>query len=118
MKLYATRIGIKDPDILDITVKSSSINLGSILAPTWEMVASSKLYQAQNAPLDAPVNLNDWFSGAGPLSWAEYTEQYIVLMRRHYAQSPAPFISLLKAERRVLACYCTRRNTLPPDACQ
>ena len=37
----------------------------------------------------------------------DITDQYIALLRGPYAKSPMPFVSILEAQRRVLACYCT-----------
>lgn len=79
------RIGLDDADAVDTTVKSASTDEGRALAPTWDMVMGYK---------------------EGRLTDAQYTDQYLKLLRERYAKDPAPFLSLLQRERTVLLCYC------------
>jgi len=93
-------------DIVDTTIKSSSTPIGRLLAPTWNLVAGSKLYQAQHTEADEQIDLNDWFSGAVPLDWEQYTEAYTALLRIRYAESQQPFLDLLMGKSATLGCYC------------
>jgi len=79
------RINTTDLDRLDITVKSAG-PVGKILAPTWEMVMKSK---------------------SGEITWEQYTDQYLALLRQRYAQNKQPFLDILKRNRTILTCYCT-----------
>lgn len=71
----------KNPDKLDITVKTGSL----IFQPTWEMVLGFK-------------------NG----SWTEdqYTRQYLALMRKKWRTYREVWNLLLRQERIVLCCYC------------
>lgn len=109
MILATARLSIKDPDLIDITIKSANTRIGLLLAPTWPMVAGIKKTQAHNTPTGKAIDLDSWFSTQPELSWDEYVEAYEDLIRSRYAKSvnQIAFIELLKAERAVLACYCT-----------
>lgn len=86
MIIATARINTTDPDALNITVKSASTPEGRALAPTWKMVMASK---------------------QGKITWEQYTEQYLALLRKRYAQDQTPFLNILKRKRVVLICYCT-----------
>ena len=84
--LATSRINTDDPDALNITVKSASTPEGKALAPTWDMVMKSK---------------------RGEITWEQYTERYLDLLRKRYAQDKTPFLNILNRDRVVLTCYCT-----------
>lgn len=90
MRVATSRISCKDPDRMDITVKSS-IGHGKVLAPTWAMVMAVK---------------------AGEITWEEYSQAYFELMRRRWVKGYVgykgnPFDPIMQLERVVLCCYCT-----------
>jgi len=81
------RVSYDGADGLDITVKSG-IGIGKVFAPTWDMVMGVK---------------------QGRITEAEYTEQFLNLLRERYRQNEAAFAEVLKRERVVLLCYCRAR---------
>jgi len=83
--LGTARISTTDPDRLNITIKSAD-PAGKVLAPTWDMVMASK---------------------SGKITWEQYTEQYLALLRGRYAQNKQPFLDILARDRVILTCYCT-----------
>lgn len=83
--IYTGRIDNRDPDTLDITIKSASTTEGRALAPTWALVMNHK---------------------RGQISDQEYTDAYLALLRVRYNENPTPFLDILKRDRVVLACYC------------
>jgi len=83
--LGTARINTTDPDRLNITIKSAD-QAGKILAPTWDMVMASKRNE---------------------ITWEQYTDQYLALLRQRYAKDKKPFLDILKRERVILTCYCT-----------
>ncbi len=87
MIIYTGQIARIRHPYLDITVKSGT-GLGRLLSPTWDMVLGVK---------------------RGVLSEAEYTEQYLSLLRGRYRQNSGGFIRILTPENAdliTLACYC------------
>jgi uncharacterized protein YeaO (DUF488 family) len=84
-EIYTARIDSRDPDRLDITVKSANTSEGKSLAPTWELVTSHK---------------------DGRINDAQYTERYLTLLRGRYARTPEEFEETLARRRVVLVCYC------------
>lgn len=80
------RINTKDPDALNTTIKSASTPEGEALAPTWQMVMDIK---------------------NGRITWEQYTQQYLALLRQRYAHDKTPFLNILKRDRTILTCYCT-----------
>lgn len=68
--------------ILDITVKSGN----KIFAPTWDMVTGYK---------------------KGSMSKEEYTQKYLVMMRKSYKKFPMLWERILREHTKIaLACYC------------
>ena len=76
--------GIGEEMVLDVTVKNAD-GIAKLFAPTWEMVMASK---------------------KGHITWEEYTEQYIALMRERYQQNEQRFIDVCEAGEVVLLCFC------------
>ena len=80
------RIGYQSADalVLDTTAKAKG-GKGKVFAPTWDMVMASK---------------------RGEISWAEYTAQYLSLLRRRYKQNRRLFEEVVAARDVVVLCYC------------
>ena len=75
-----------DGEKLDITVKN---NPKHVLAPTWELVMGAKNKR---------------------ITWAEYEERYIELLRTRWNERQADFIALLDRAKTTdiyLVCFCT-----------
>jgi uncharacterized protein YeaO (DUF488 family) len=70
--------------VLNTTVKSGT-GLGKLFAPTWKMVMQGK---------------------RGEITWDEYREQYLALMRERYRLNKAAFLEALSADELILCCYC------------
>lgn len=82
--VYTSRINYAGNSRLDITVKSGT-GLGSVLAPTWDMVMGLK---------------------RGTLTETQYTGQYLALTRERFANNRAPFYQILAMPEVVLCCFC------------
>ncbi len=84
--LYTAQIGYRDPDkvVLNTTIKSGQ-GLGKLLAPTWDMVMSSK---------------------RGKITWDEYTRRYKILVLLRYSATPDLFRQLFAPKHLVICCYC------------
>lgn len=78
------RVSYSGKDGLDITVKSGK-GIGTVFAPTWDMVMGVK---------------------QGRITEAEYTEQFLNLLRERYRRDEAAFTEVLNREQIVLLCYC------------
>ena len=91
VKVRTSRIDYKGKPnqlVLNTTIKSGD-GVGKVFAPTWDMVMQSK---------------------RGEITWSEYTEQYLTLMRERYIDNKQAFIDVLNhSEELVLCCYC--KNT-------
>lgn len=83
--IHTACINSRDPDALDITVKSAATPEGRALAPEWEMVNGVK---------------------GGCLTEAQYRENYLALLRKRFAADSSPFLEILSRPRVVLTCYC------------
>lgn len=71
--------------VLDTTIKSGS-GLGVTFAPTWDLVLAFK---------------------SGTLSWQQYTEGYVRLMRLRYLDNQVAFEQILNSKQVVVfTCYC------------
>ena len=92
LKIWTARIDYKTDDanelVLDTTAKSAK-DLGKVFAPEWEMVMASK---------------------SGEITWQQYTELYLQLMRDRYRKNKARFAEVCQAGEIVLLCYC--ENTM------
>ena len=87
------RVGYQSVDalVLDTTAKAKG-GQGKVFAPTWDMVMASK---------------------RGEISWAEYTAQYLSLLRKRYQQNRRLFEEVAAAGDVVVLCYCP--NTVTGD---
>jgi hypothetical protein len=107
--VYTSRVAYSGIDKLNTTVKSG-VGLGRILAPTWDLVAGHKLYVAQQQ--NDPQKLQRWCLKPStgepilPLSQAEYTQQYLELLRQRFKADRQPFLDILAQECVTLTCYC------------
>src|SRR5262249_13389955 len=70
--------------VLNTTVKSGS-GLGTVFAPTWDMVWQWKQHE---------------------IPWETYHQLYTELMRQRYKADPAAFLEALSSDELILCCYC------------
>jgi uncharacterized protein YeaO (DUF488 family) len=93
--VYTGRISLKShPAAVDTTMKSGS-GVGRVFAPTKQLVFGHKAGQGDSR-----------FQSWKPLTDAEYTMQYLDLLRSRFRQNPQPFRNLLEREEVILLCYC------------
>ena len=91
------RVGQRYADGLDVTMKSGA-GSGVLLAPTKAMVYGYKAGTGDQR-----------FAGKyKPLSEAEYTEQYLELLRQRFINNDEAFHQLVQRESITLQCYCGR----------
>lgn len=86
--IYTAQMRVTVSDEIDITIKSASTPVGKALSPTWAMVNAYK---------------------SGTMSEAEYTEQYLTLVRQRYADlktRDAISDMVMIADSITLKCYC------------
>ncbi len=81
--------GRADQTILNITIKSAT-GLGTLFAPTWDMVMQSKRHQ---------------------IAWETYCQQYTALMRDRYCTAEDQFVEALRSDELILGCYCPDTST-------
>lgn len=84
-QIYTGRIQDRDPQMIDITIKSASTPLGRLLAPTWAMMNGVK---------------------GGSLSPAEYEVLWMRLWWERIGPITSAMREALRSDRIVLACYC------------
>ena len=87
LKIWTARVdyeAIGEEVALNTTAKSAA-GLGKVFAPTWELVMASKKKQ---------------------ITWQEYTEKYLNLLRERYAKNHSMFAEACAAGEIVLLCYC------------
>lgn len=89
--LWTDRIDNIDPARIDTTAKSASTDEGKLLAPTWELV---------NAIKD------------GSITWEQYTDGYINLLRGRYPAHKELFEQILKRGKVIVECYCSKDDCL------
>lgn len=92
--IHTGRVGRIYPDALDITVKSAT-GIGRLLAPTKAMVYGYKAGTGDTR-----------FNNYRALSEADYTTQYLDLLRTRYRANRRAFEQLL-AQDWTMQCYCT-----------
>ena len=91
------RVGQPCADGLDVTMKSGA-GIGVLLAPIKAMVYGYKAGTGDQR-----------FAGQyQPLSEAEYTEQYLALLRQRFSANREAFHQLVQRESITLQCYCGR----------
>ncbi|MEP7287908.1 MAG: hypothetical protein ABI947_19325 [Chloroflexota bacterium] len=96
---------------INTTVQSGQQGRGSVLAPTWPLVAGHKLYEAMQS--QNQIEIDRWkidkVTGrpTTPLTDEAYTTQYLGLLRDRYARDKQPFLDLLQGEQVTLTCYCS-----------
>jgi len=123
VEVYTSRTAYQGVDSLDITVKSGD-GPGKCLAPTWDLVAGFKLFEAQQSRAQAQdVNNAKQLAEANseierwgknkltgeplqPLDENTYTERYLDLLRKRYQADKQPFLDILTRESATLTCYC------------
>jgi uncharacterized protein YeaO (DUF488 family) len=90
------RVGQRYADGLDVTMKSGA-DVGVLLAPTKAMVYGYKAGTGDQR-----------FAKYKPLIEAEYTEQYLELLRERFSANREAFHQLVQRESITLQCYCGR----------
>lgn len=93
--IWTARIDYRGADRLDITVKGRD-PLGSLLAPTWSLVAPYIEKRREKRETDA--------------DWMAYCEQYVSLLRKRWMTERVRFDDLLarlQCQSVTLVCYCT-----------
>ena len=91
MELYTARInyvGQGDELVLDTTYKTGH-GLGATFAPSKKMV---------------------WDYKKKRISWEEYTDRYLSLMRERYRANAETFHAVLAHPKVVLKCYCADKS--------
>jgi uncharacterized protein YeaO (DUF488 family) len=83
-----------DPRNIDISVKSAK---GAVLAPTWKIVGGIKRTLNPDEP--------KWAKHEA-ITWPQYIEAYLQLLRGRCAEDPAPFMELIALGEVTLYCYC------------
>lgn len=87
LKIWTARIGygsLDDELVLDTTAKAED-GPGKVFAPPWSLVLASK---------------------RGIITWEEYTERYLKLLRGRYKTNAKRFAEVCNAGEVVLLCYC------------
>ena len=89
------RVGQRYADSLDVTMKSGA-GSGVLLAPTKAIVYGYKAGKGDQR-----------FTGKyKPLNEAQYTEQYLELLRERFIENDEAFHQLVQRESITLQCYC------------
>jgi uncharacterized protein YeaO (DUF488 family) len=89
------RVGHRYADGLDVTMKSGT-GIGVLLAPTKAIVYGYKAGKGDQR-----------FAGKyKPLNEAQYTEQYLELLRERFIKNDEAFHQLVQRESITLQCYC------------
>ena len=91
MDLYTARVnypGWSDELVLDTTYKTGH-GLGATFAPSKKMV---------------------WDFKDGKITWLEYEDRYLRLMRERYRANAKTFHSVLAHPKVVLKCYCATKK--------
>jgi hypothetical protein len=105
------RVDIYHEAFIDITIKSAG-PIGRVLTPTWGLVAGYKHHQQ----LEAGQEVDERWRKYWPLTWEEYAESYLNVLRLRYRTGQIEFVRLLEHGERegklVLCCYCR-----PGDHC-
>jgi len=86
------RVGHRYADGLDVTMKSGA-GIGVLLAPTKAIVYGYKAGQGDQRKYK-------------PLNEAQYTEQYLELLRERFIENDEAFHQLVQRESITLQCYC------------
>lgn len=85
MIIKTDRITSKQPDKIDITVKSSSSIIGHLFSPTWDMVLNHK---------------------ANVISDQDYIDSYLKLFNSRINYMHGVFVEFLNQPSATLTCYC------------
>ncbi len=96
MVVKTGRVGQQYTDSLDVIMKSGA-GSGVLLAPTKAIVYGYKAGTGDQR-----------FAKYKPLSEAEYTEQYLELLRERFIKNDEAFHHLVQRESVTLQCYCGR----------
>src|SRR5258707_8126553 len=120
VKVFTSRLTRDDSESnaqttrINTTVQSGQPGRGSVLAPTWPLVAGHKLFEATQGQNQVEIDRwkTDKVTGrpTTPLTDEEYTTQYLGLLRDRYTRDKQPFLDLLQGEQVTLTCYCSPGN--------
>ncbi len=94
--VYTSRIAYRGQDRLDTTVKSGR-GLGTLLAPTWELVGGIKHHETQG--------IDPRWVKYSPITQEQYIQGYYELLRARYQPNEEGFLAILRLDR-VVCCYC------------
>ena len=89
LQIWTARVdytAAQDHEIVLNTTAKSAEGLGKVFAPTWEMVMARK---------------NEL------ITWEQYTERYLNLMRERYRKNANRFAEACNAGEITLLCYCS-----------
>lgn len=92
LQAFTARIGVVDPDVLDVTRKSGS-ELGKSFAPSWALLRPFLAWRASGL--------------LGPEDWEKYVDSYTAEMRQSFTRRRDDWREILARARVVLVCYCT-----------
>ncbi len=117
LMVYASRIGTRDPDALNIT-RGSGAREGLVWAPSWEILRPAldarRHVEALREVADGDSEVAGLAADEAAMAWAEaweaYVPAYIAEMRQNYRRHRAAWDALLAKPRVVLACYCTSQT--------
>lgn len=86
---------------MDTTLKSATAKWAAF-APTQALVYGSKAFNGDK-------RFEEWV----PLSWEQYTDGYLTLLRQRYVSDPEPFREAVKIatdKGLCLCCYCNKEK--------
>ena len=91
------QMNLRGVNVLDITVKSSGDGLGTILAPTWELVGGHKRHTHPD---------DERWQQYEPLTDEQYSDAYLALLRQRYKTNREAFHQIIEQGMVTLVCYC------------
>jgi uncharacterized protein YeaO (DUF488 family) len=114
LRVYAARLGTRDPDALNITRKSATGD-GLAFAPSWAILrpaldarrAVEEMLRVASGSSEVAGLAADEAAMMWAEAWAAYVPAYVEEMRASYRRDRGPWERLLARGRVVLACYCT-----------
>ena len=88
LTIWTARVDYKQKDdqvVLNTTIGSGE-GLGKLFAPTWKLVRAIKFKK---------------------ITWDQYVEGYLALMRKQYRENKPQFHEVCESGEIVLLCYCS-----------
>ncbi len=102
VKVFTSHLTYEGEDKLNIAPPVSQ-ETGPTLAPTRTLYGGYKRFTAEQSRNTA--NIRKW-EAYEPLTWEQFCDSYLQLLRTRYAADKQPFLDVLHQERVVLACHC------------